>query len=309
MTSPVPVPVTALSTQLNSYYLGAAGNLQKLRIPDLGVAGPVQRGEVVHNLISGGTAVTRRRLARRTYTLGFTGCTPDTAQTLVGFYVGDFGDGPFCFVDPAWRNALTDDLSTFGARAQAISGWALSNPGVETVTFSSSITPFEVPSGVAVWTGAGNGSRLGTGTFSGGNYIPDATAAPPYLTDRVNPARVYVRTASSTASISVRGRAVAADGTVASTTTTTITANTSWQAYTVAIPAALTASYIVIDILCNTGSAPNIYLSCADVQYGVSAPAGWTGGIGVPRVVISGGLPSSGPFYITRDHALQLSEI
>lgn len=309
MTSPVPVPFTAFRTQLNSYYLGVAGSMQLLRIPDLGVAGPLSRGEVTHALISGGTAVTRRLRARRVYQLGFTGCTPDTAATLVGFYAGDFGDGPFCFVDPAWRNALRDDASTFGARGQAVSGWVLSNPGAETLTYSSAVAPFKTSSGVAVWAGAGNGSRLGTGTFNGTVYVPDTSVAPPYLTDRTNPARVYVRTASSTASVSVRGLAVAADGTVASTTTTTITATTSWQAYTAVIPASVTAAYVVIDVLCNTASAPNIYLSCADVQYGVTAPAGWVGGIGIPRVVVAAGLSSSGPFYVTRDHGLTLAEI
>ena len=309
MTSPVPVPFTAFKTQLNAYYLGVPGAMQTLRIPDLGVSGPLSRGEVTHDLISGGTAVTRRVRARRTYTLGFSGCTPDTAQTLVGFYVGDYGDGPFCFVDPAWRNQLRDDTSTFGARAQAISGWALSNPGAETVNFTSAVTPFEAPSGVALWAGAGNGSRLGTGTFTGGVFVPDTAATPPYLSDRTTPVRVYVRTASSTASISLRGLAVAANGTVASTTTTTATATTAWQAYTAVIPISVTAAYVVIDVLCNTASAPNLYLSCADVQYGVTTPAGWAGGVGVPRVVVSAGLPSSGPFYVTRDHALQLAEI
>ena len=303
------LPVNALTTQLNAYYLGTAGAMQRLRVPDDAVQGPLNRGEVAHTLLGGGTAMTRRAKTRRNYQVSFSGCTPDTAQILVGFYAGDFGDGPFMFVDPAWRNALSDQVSTFGARLQAVGGWTLSSPGAQSLTYSTSIAPFETPSGTAVWAGAGNGSRLGMGTWNGSLFTPDTATAPPYLSDRTNPASVYIRTASSTASMSVRGLAVAADGTVASTTTTTLTANSSgWQRYTAVVPASLTAAYVILDILCNTASAPNILLSCADVQYGVTVPQGWVGGLGIPRVVIAA-MGSQNALFVLRDHTLQLSEI
>jgi hypothetical protein len=306
-----PITLRDLNSQLRTFYLGTPGNLQALRIPDAGYAAPLQRGEVTHELISGGTAVTRRRLARRTYGLGFSLCTPDVASILVGFYMGDFGDGPFCFVDPAWRNQLTDAASTFGARADAVDGWALSNPGAETVTFSTSIAPFAQPSGVAVWAGAGNGSHLGTGSWNGSVLVPDTTLACPYLPATTTPVSVYVRTASSTASVSLRGLAVQADGTVNSTTTTTVTATTAWQRVTAVVPAALasTTLYTLLDVLCNTASAPNIYLSCASLQYGVTLPGAWVGGAGVPRVTVAGPLGNQSTLIVARDHALLLAEI
>lgn len=306
----LPIPVSALTSGLRSFYLGAPGNLTKLRIPDAGYTAPLSRGEVTHDLISGGTAVTRRVRARRVYQLGFSGCTADTAATLLGFYVGDYGDGPFCFVDPAWRNQLRDDASTFGARGQAVTGWGLSNPGVESVTYTTGVDPFAVPSGVAVWAGAGNGSHLGTGAYSGATLVPDVTAACPYLADQPTTVSVYVRTATSTASLTLRGLAVQADGTVASTTTATLTANTAgWQRATVTVPASLTALYTLADVLCNTASAPSIYLSCAAVQYGVTVPGAWVGGVGVPRVVVSAPLANSSTLFVARDHALTLAEI
>jgi hypothetical protein len=304
-----PITLRDLNSQLRNFYLGPAGALSRLRIPDAGYAAPLARGEVIHELIGGGTAVTRRRLARRAYGLAFSGCTPDTAAILVGYYMGDFGDGPFCFVDPAWRNQLTDAASTFGARADAVDGWALSNPGGETVTFSTSIAPFASPSGVAVWAGAGNGSHLGTGSWNGAVLVPDTTLACPYLTEVTQPVSVYVRTASSTASVSLRGLAVAADGTVASTTTTTVTATTTWQRVTALVPAALSTLYVLADVLCNTAAAPNIYLSCASIQYGVTLPGAWVGGAGVPRVAVAGPLGNQSTLIVARDHALLLAEI
>jgi hypothetical protein len=307
----VPITLRDLNSQLRTFYLGVPGSLQTLRMPDAGYSAPLQRGEVPHDLISGGTAVTRRRLARRAYGLAFSGCTPDTAAALVGFYMGDFGDGPFCFIDPAWRNQLTDAASTFGARAQAVDGWALSNPGAETATFSATIAPFTAPSGVAVWAGAGNGSHLGTGSWNGAVLVPDTTLACPYLTATTQPVSVYIRTASSTASVSLRGLAVQADGTVVSTTTTTVTATTAWQRVTALVPAALAAGtlYVLLDVLCNTASAPNIYLSCAGVQYGVTTPGAWVGGAGVPRVSVAGPLGNQSTLIVARDHALLLAEI
>lgn len=306
----VPITLRDLNSQLRTFYLGPAGALQTLRIPDAGYSAPLQRGEVVHDLISGGTAVTRRRLARRIYGFGFSGCTPDTAAALIGFYMGDFGDGPFCLIDPAWRNQLTDAASTFGARAQAVDGWVLSNPGTETVTLSTSITPFAQPSGVAVWAGAGNGSHLGTGTWSGATLVPDTTLACPYLTATTQPVSVYVRTASSTASVSLRGLAVDAAGSVTSTTTTTVTATTAWQRVTALVPAALgTPLYVLADLLCNTASAPNIYLSCASIQYGVPIPGAWVGGAGTPRMAVAGPFGNQSTLIVARDHTLQLAEV
>ena len=194
-------------------------------------------------------------------------------------------------------------------------GWTLSNPGAETLTYSAAIAPFAAPSGVAVWSGAGSTSHIGSNgdwQLPGGvlTLIPDPLTSPPYIPALTAPVSVYVRTASSTASISLRALASQADGNHV-TTTTTVTATTARQRVTAVVAAGLAATrlYVNLDVLCNTASAPDIYLSCAGVQYGVTTPGAWVGGAGVPRVNIAGPLGSQSTLIVARDHALLLAEI
>lgn len=305
----VPIGIRQLRTQLPSYYLGAAGNMQTLRIPDAGVTCSTSRGEVTHDLISGGVAVTRRERTRRNWQLGFGGCTPDTASLLTAFYQGSFGDGPFCFVDPAWRNALSFEASTFGARIQAITAWSTSVTG-NPLSYDTTVTAPVTGSGVAKWAGAQNTNRVGLGTWTGTVFTPSSTFAPPYLSDRITTISVYARAVSGTPSLSLRGLVVSASGTALSTTTTTVTLSTSFQRVSVAVPAAVGSGvYVVPDLLCNTNSSV-INLGAADVQYAAATPLpAWVPGFGVARVIISTGIGGSSMLYISRDHQLTLMEI
>jgi len=105
-------PILADPTAFKTYYLGAPGSMQAIRTPNAAVTQPLSRSENVHQLISGGVAVTRRGRGRRGWQLGWAGCTPDTADQMIGFYLGVFGDGPFCYVDPSWRNMLPTDTAS-----------------------------------------------------------------------------------------------------------------------------------------------------------------------------------------------------
>lgn len=302
------IPVGAFSSAFRTYYLGSAGSMRALRIPDSGVQSPVSRSETVHQLISGGTAVTRRKDTRRTWNVNFSGCTPDIADLLVGFYSGVFGAGPFRFVDPAWRNALHVDTSTFGAPVQAVSGWSVS-VSAQAVFFDPATVAPIATSGVAEWAVAQNGSRVGLGTWNGSGFIPNPVKAPPYLSSQVTSVSLYARAVSGTPSLSLRGLAVTSAGVPVSTTTSTVTLSSSaWQQLSVAVPPGLTAAYVVPDLLCNTNSS-FIQLTCAAVQYGKSPPDPWVVGLGIPSVVISSGLGAQYTLLYARDHSLTLAEV
>lgn len=304
-----PIGIRELRTQLNTYYLGVQGAMRALRIPDAGVTCSTSRSEVVHQLISGGTAATRRDRARRNWQLGFGGTTPDTASLLTAFYQGSFGDGPFCFVDPAWRNALSFEASTFGVRVQAISAWSTSVTG-NPLSYDTTVTPPVVGSGVARWAGAQNTNRVGLGVWTGFVFTPSATFAPPYLPAVVTTLSVYARAVSGTPSLSLRGLVVDATGTALSTTTTTVTLSSSFQRVTVTAPASVANGvYVVPDLLCNTNSSV-INFAGADVQYTAATPTpAWVPGFGIARVVIGAGIGGSSLLYISRDHTLTLLEI
>lgn len=302
------IPITIPPTGLKKYYLGVPGAMRQLRVPQDAVTVPLARGEVAHNLISGGTAVTHRRDARRSWQLGFPGLTPDNADLLIGFYTGVFGDGPFVFVDPAWRNQLHVAPSTFGAQLQAISAWSASVSS-QPLSFDTTVAAPSVTSGVMRWAGAQNGSQVGLGTWSGSVFVPDAAKAPVYLSPEVTSISVAARAVSGTPSFSLRGQAVLTSGAAANTQTATSTLSSSaWTTLTVTVPASVTANYVLPSFLCNTNNSV-IQLACASVQYGKSPPDPWVIGVGNPRVVIEQPLGGAYTVLYARDHALQLAEI
>jgi hypothetical protein len=263
---------------------------------------------VQHDLISGGTAVTHRKDTRRAWQLAYPGCTPDTADLLVGFYAGVFGDGPFCFVDPAWRNALHVHASTFGAPLQAISAWSAS-VSAQPLTFDTTVIAPVATSGVMRWTGATNTAQVGLGAWSGSVFVPDTAKAPPYLPQQVTSISVYARSVSGTPSVSLRGQAVLAAGTVVNTQTATATlSSAAWTLLAVTVPASLTASYVLPNLLCNTSTSV-LQFACPLVQYGKSPPDAYVVGLGVPRVVIPQGFAGQYTVMFASDHGLTLAEV
>lgn len=304
MTTPITIPPTGLK----KYYLGVPGSMREIRVAQDAVAVPAYRGEVAHDLISGGTAVTHRRDTRRTWQLAYPGCTPDTADLLVGFYAGVFGDGPFAFVDPAWRNALHVQASTFGAPLQAISAWSAS-VSAQPLTFDTTVVAPVATSGVMRWTGATNTAQVGLGTWTGSVFTPDSGKAPPYLPQQVTTITVYARSVSGTPSVSLRGLAVGATGTVVNTQTATATlSSAAWTLLTVTVPASLTATYVVPNLLCNTSTSV-LQFACPLVQYGKQPADAYVVGLGIPRVVIPAGFAGQYTVMFARDHGLTLAEI
>lgn len=304
MTTPILIP----GSGLKNYYLGVPGQMLQLRMVQDAVTVPAGRGEVAHDLISGGTAVTHRRDTRRQWQLAWPGMTPDTANLLTGFYVGTFGDGPFCFIDPAWRNALHVHASTFGAITKTIRGWAAS-VSAQPLTFDQAITAPDPTCGVMRWTGATNGAQVGLGTWSGSVFVPDTAKAPPYLPQAVTSLSVAARAVSGTPSVSLRGQAVTAAGTVVNTQTATATLSASaWTTLTVAVPAGLTAAYVLPNLLCNTSTSV-LQFACPLVQYGKTPPDAWVIGLGVARVLFPDALAGDYTLLYARNHALTMAEI
>jgi len=315
------LPLSALGSAFKSFYLGTPGTLKKLRVVDHGYSSAMSRAEVLHQLAGGGNTVTRRRDPRRTWPLSFTGMTPDSADLLVQFYTGIYGAGPFCFVDPAWRNALALDASTFGVRFQALSAWSLSVTS-QSLTYDGTVTPFQAGSGVARWTGAQSGSKMGLGTYTAGTLIPDVLSAPPGVTDGsavTHSLSAYSRAISGTANLTFFAYGMNAAGSLVSASSVNATVGTTWTQFTATVLANVGATYVIHGFTCNTNSSPPLLFSNADTQYLPTAatPRGaWVTGTGSPRVILGpaggssgAGLASQSTLVVLRDHGIQLVEI
>lgn len=314
----LPSPPLNLGTA-QPMYLGKPGAMNKFRMPDSGYASSGSRGENVQQLASGGIAVTRRPKVKRTWTLPFSGLTPDSANLLTAYYAGTMGLGPYIFVDPAWRNVLGTDVSSMGANLQAVSGWATAITSTQTLAFDSATAAQFVESGVMDWTGATTASKLGVGSWVGGVLIPSVNEAPVYLSDQPSAVSIYGRTVTSTASVTLQGLGVTAAGSISVTgSSATATLSTAgWTRLTSFVASGTSgALYEIPLITCNTASAPVIQLCCADLQYGVSVAASnllaWVLGYGSPRVVVvpgsNGAFPAVSRLIPFRDHALTLGE-
>jgi len=304
-------PILADPTAFKTYYLGAPGSMQAIRTPNAAVTQPLSRSENVHQLISGGVAVTRRGRGRRGWQLGWAGCTPDTADQMIGFYLGVFGDGPFCYVDPSWRNMLPTDVSTFGAQLDAVSVWSRSLTGSAPLSFDTTVTAPSPQSGIARWANAANGEQVGLGAWNGTRFVPStAIGMAPVLTPTTTSLTVYARAVTGTPSLSLRAQSTDSTfGTVTTQGTTTATLSSSaWTRLAVQVPAGVTASYWTPNLLCNTASAL-ILLSAAQLQYGRATPDPWVIGLGVPWVVPASEMASDYDLLYARNHGLALIEI
>lgn len=316
MTAPCATPVNGQPPvgALRDMYFGLPGAMTKLRLPDSGFADSLSRSEVAHSLSSGGTATTRRRKARRAYALAFSQMSIDEADTLISYYTGSRGIGPYALIDPSWRNQLGLDGSTFGVARGSNTVWSLP-PARAQPLIDSTVAPALPGSAVLRWVSPVNGDTLYEGTQPSGTLLPSTTGAVPYLNDQSIVGSVYLRLASgTTANVTLYAFGSPAAGWAGSLSATTICAlTTSWQRfYVVVANGAWTASlapYITLGIKATTAGLPNVLLSNAGIQIGPSSPAPWVTGLGVPRVTISSGLSAKSTIYWRRDHGLTLTEV
>lgn len=298
------------------FYLGTPGAMNRLQMPDAGYSVIASRGEVVQTLLSGGTVVNRVIDTKRQWPVAFSSMSPDAANLLVAFYAGSMGPAPYNLWDPAWRNALSDYASSFGVKVTTVTGWALSITGTQTLTYNTSVAEPNATSGSGLWVGAGNGSKIAVATSfaTSTRPLPDPNSAPLYLSDTGQGGSLYVRTVSSTASLTLNVNAYDAAGNVVTTGSSgTATASSAgWTRLSSFLASGGAGLYTIPVLTCNTAGAPNILVCCADVQYNMNSIAdleAWVLGLGSPRVVISSGLPSNVRILPYRDQAMTFSEI
>lgn len=308
-------------------YLGFPGAMTRLsRIPDSSYTSIASRGETVHTLISGGTAVTRLPKTKRSWVLPFSGMTEDTANYLVAFYSGTMGLGPFVLVDPAWRNKFGADVSSLGGpqasttAVNTLAGWSVSVSSAMALSNPVTAVGFSPLSDAMLFQNSTAGTKIGLGTWTTGTLVPRTADAPVYLLDQPSAVSIYAKlnTGSASATISWQANGVDALGNVqiaGSTQTTTLTS--SWTRLTSYVSSGNANALYVIPTLTNTTSgATSIILSCADLQYGPTSATTlqpWVVGLGSPRVISVPG--QSGAFISTsrllpyRDQSISLAEI
>jgi hypothetical protein len=295
-------------TAIKVPYLGKPGAMRVLPSPNGAVAATPSKGDVVHNLLSGGVSVTTRLNAKRTYSLPFEFLDATSADTLLGFYNRLYGLGPFVFVDPSVRNVLGLDVSTVGLRTNATPGWIASS-GVLTPTATGG--PTGLDTGVLTWTSLVASATVQPGTIANNASL---TAAPVYLPTEACSVSLWVKASSATtASLQLTGYSTA--GAVNYTgSATSMSLTTAWQQFTVSAVAGLAglaSSAFVLPRVVLGGTVPtSVTIAAAQLEYGTAATA-WQPGHGSPRV-----LPTTTPGRdwqqapdISTNHTLALQEV
>lgn len=294
------------------HYLGNPTGAGMIKLPYAlrGYDQPFDRSVTATKLIAGGTAASAQLNARRTFTLSWHYLTQAEVATVLGFYSRAWGIGPYALLDTSWDNQLRLDTSLFGARRGVLTAWT---PTAGTATYDSTVTAFALPSGTLRWSGAGSGSVLGEGSLIAGFIEASTSNAVPYLTDQPYTASIYARTASSTATITMRvsGRNGAQTVHVDTAGTATPITSAGWTRITATASAGTltNAQFVIPTVLCGTASAPDILLSNPQLQL-ASAVTGWVPGVGVPRVLPIDTVPN--PVNVIgegRDMTMTLAEV
>lgn len=310
MTCPVP-------STFNAAYLGKPGSLVKLPPPSQGIPAPLTRAGITHQLASGGSTVTRRPNARRTYTLAWNNRDLDSTNVLLAFYFGTMGNGPFAYLDPGFRNLQDTHVSSMGAALSGQVGWAATAGDAQPV-YTTAVAPPFAGTAVVQWPTPVNTHNLVEGSFATTNYLPNALSRPyavPYLPDQPFTTSIYARTASGTCSAAATALGqTAAGGAMVAAVGTTTTLTTAWQRLQVSVAVGAggwsfaTTPYISAGLRCLSGGAPTIYVAASQVEPGVLIANNWTIGVGVPRVSIADPANISYQVWARRTHGLVLVE-
>lgn len=304
-------------------YLGRAGSMVELPSANGPIDRPSARGETVHTLASGGTAVTRTPLSKRNWSLPFESLESGDADVINGFYDGMFGVGPFRFVDPTVRNVLPFAASVTGAATTQPLGWGMT-VGAVTVAGSS---PDAAPNADALqWSGA---SRPSGSYLQLGAPAVDVSTAPPWVPSEFCAASLWVKTISGSVAATFGLHGYYTDGTqltaaywtsqgisaAASAVTTPVTITTTWQRLVVVTSpgeAVLTtgagAALLVPRLTLTASTSSTVQFSAAQVEYG-DAPTAWQAGFGAPPVILTASPGRSVPQLGYSDHTLTLAEV
>lgn len=307
------------------FYIGAAGALFKLPMPDEYYTNTLDNNTVNHSLLGGGNAVQHGSKIRRHYGLTWTARLAEDADVIVAIQAGMLGPGPYYFIDPLWRNVLPAHISSAGRKKQDSAGF---NPTVGSVAYSSAIAPpalnpLTIPPGVQVWTGATTGSQLYIGATTGGILSADMPPALPSVDPFSLPMTFAfwgkVATGTATLTLAAVQNTAGFASPVYSPTTATCALTTTWQRFALPLTAAqldATAAFAGMRLTCTTASAPAVHLSALGAQYVNAAPSAllsglppWVLGLPVPRVLVAAAVPANhNRGNYRRSHALDLVE-
>lgn len=303
----------AYSPTYRPFWLGPPGALVQLPAPATSYEADPDRGEVAHKLLSGAAGVTRRLHEKRTWQFTWKRLQGRDLQVLQAFYRGAFGDGPFCLLQPSDRNKLSLDSSLCGTRFALLGQWSIST-GVPVVDLTQ--TANIAPGSWMKWTSPVNTSRLFLGSQPAGVFTPDLLSAAAYVPDAAWTASMWAKTATGTATVSCDMLGLTAAGSATPVTTShTYTLTTTPQLLQVTVAAGAggwspsATPYILPSLKCTQASSPNIFVTNAQLEYGVSTASAWEAGAGFPRVSISAPQTRAVDGLYASDVTLQFSEI
>lgn len=310
--------MTVCAPQLKTYYLGKPGVAWvSVRAPDTGYSGTLDQGRITHALIGGGNAVQRQKRTRRQATLAFSNKTADQSDQLISMVYGLLGTGPYCYVDPTWRNQLPGHIAAAGKLEQTSSGFI---PTTGAVAYSSSVAPPTAAplSGVQAWTAPVNGTL---GINQSAAAVPQLDTAVPFVPGLPVTFAPWLKTSANT-TITVTAQCSDATGVSTGTValgTWTVTTAAGWARFAAALAAAsVPAGTALISWTLKSSAAATIDLAALDAEYISAAISGslatalpaWVMGLGVPRMLISGTQPwTQGGRLWLRSHALTLVEV
>lgn len=309
--------------QLKQFYLGPAGNLRLLTMPDAGYKVTLDQGKVDHGLLGGPHAVQHLGKTRRVYELDFSQQTWGQGDLVTSIFAGLLGPGPYYLIDPAFRNLLPAHISGGGQIEATSVGYFVSAGGA--VAFAApAITPPPLAPlcGVQDWTTVQNSFLWLNATAAN---ITEAGAPPVNLSEPFT-AATWLRCAAGTTNVQllayftdINGASLGTVSLVASAAVTT-----TWQRFGAPlVPASVPAGAVTYGLALQALSAapPHVYVSAPDIQQasGVVDPAGagpnatllapWVLGLGVPKLLPYGTMAANPDrMYARRSHVLTLVE-
>lgn len=287
-----------------------------------GVSTNLSRATVAQSLISGGLAIQRKPRTKSSYQIGWSLLQAADVELINSFFDGRQGGGPYCLVDPSWGNFLPPNVAGMGSVIGAVPEWSptAGTLAVSTVAGNGSL------SGVMQWTTGVTGSIL----YMGLNNVIDGTWLPPTINGVSVRASIFAKLVSGTGSLTaaiMTGVGGSAPTSTVATGSTIALSTGAWVEVPVGAPSSTSWSsvqdYVYPKWTISSAATPVILFTAPAFVYDSAANASalspWVGGVGVPRVVLTGDSPIpvdllggtiggvTGSTY--RDYTLTLQEI
>lgn len=261
------------------------------------------RGDVVHELLSGGVAVTRMLRSKRLYSLPYPDLSADEADLLLNFYRGIYGSGPWLYVDPSTRNVLPLDASTFGIRTQAAPGWSASSG---TVALDATTAPPVDTSAVLKWSAPASTATLWptVDVATAAPYLPNepATFSVWLKASVAHTPRLFLSSVNSATGAFVDWGAQAA-----------IALTTSWQRFSITVQPgsySFTGNALLLRpaLALSTSPPATVWAAAAQLEYARTVST-FSPGASVARTVIAGSPGRSVTTLGYSSHTLNLREV